>query len=89
MKDCDVAVIGGGLLGSAFAWGLVMKGRRVTVFDEGDNAIRTARGNFGLVWVQGKGKGMPAYARWSLDSSRAWRDFSRQLRDDTGVDVHL
>lgn len=88
VKDGDIAVIGGGLLGAAFAWGLVMKGRRVTVFDEGDNAIRTARGNFGLVWVQGKGKGMPEYARWSLQSSLAWRDLATRLQDDTSLDVH-
>ncbi len=86
--DTDIAIVGGGLLGSAFAWGLVMKGRRVVVFDEGDNAIRTARGNFGLVWVQGKGKGMPEYARWSLGSSRVWSEFAKQLQGDTGVDVH-
>ena len=88
MKDCDVAIVGGGLLGAAFAWGLVMKGHRVMVFDEGDNAIRTARGNFGLVWVQGKGKGMPEYARWSLQSSQAWDDFAARLHGETGVDVH-
>ena len=69
MKDYDVAVIGGGLLGSAFGWGLTQRNLRTVIFDEGDNAIRTARGNFGLVWVQGKGLGMPEYARWSLSSS--------------------
>ena len=66
MKDYDVAIVGGGLLGSAFAYGLAVLGVRTIVLDEGDNAIRTARGNFGLVWVQGKGRGMPDYAQWSL-----------------------
>ncbi len=46
MKDYDVAIIGGGLLGSAFGWGLASQGQRTVIFDEGDNAIRTARGNF-------------------------------------------
>ena len=36
MKDYDVAIIGGGLLGSAFAWGLAARGQRSIVFDEGD-----------------------------------------------------
>lgn len=87
MKDYDVAIIGGGLLGSAFGWGLASRGRRTVVFDEGDNAIRTARGNFGLVWVQGKGVGMPEYAQWSLDSSLQWTGFAERLLQETGIDV--
>ena len=44
MAEYDVCVIGGGLLGSAFGWGLVREGQRCVVLDEGDGAIRTARG---------------------------------------------
>ena len=85
--EYDVAVIGGGMLGSAFAWGLSRAGQRCIVFDEGDNAIRTARGNFGLVWVQSKGEGMPAYAGWSLKASQLWPEFASELRERTGLDV--
>ena len=43
-NDYDVAVIGGGLVGSAIAWGLARKGQRVAVLDEGDVAVpRLAR----------------------------------------------
>ena len=65
-RTLDIGVIGGGLLGSAFAYGFSQRGLNVGLIDEGDNAVRTARGNFGLVWVQGKGKGMREYAKWSL-----------------------
>lgn len=88
MKDSDVAIIGGGLLGSAFAWGLARAGQRTVVFDEGDTAIRTARGNFGLVWVQSKGRGMPEYASWSLRASQLWQGFADELAANTGVDIH-
>jgi glycine/D-amino acid oxidase-like deaminating enzyme len=87
MNDYDVAVVGGGLLGSAFAFGLSAMRLRVALFDEGDDAIRTARGNFGLVWVQGKGQGMREYARWTLHSSRLWSSFAQRLADETGTDV--
>jgi glycine/D-amino acid oxidase-like deaminating enzyme len=87
MKDYDVAVVGGGLLGSAFAFGLSATGLRVALFDEADNAIRAARGNFGLVWVQGKGRGMREYARWTLHSSQLWSNFARRLAEETGTDV--
>lgn len=87
MNDYDVAVVGGGLLGSAFAFGLSATGLQVALFDEGDSAIRAARGNFGLVWVQGKGRGMREYARWTLHSSRLWSSFARRLAEETGIDV--
>jgi glycine/D-amino acid oxidase-like deaminating enzyme len=41
----DVTVIGGGLVGTALAYGLARKGLRVAVLDEGDVALRASRGN--------------------------------------------
>lgn len=60
----DTIVVGGGLVGAAVAWGLAREGETVTVIDEGDIALRASRGNFGLVWVQTKGKNLFDYARW-------------------------
>ncbi len=88
MVEVDVAIVGGGLLGSAFGWGLARAGQQCVVFDEGDNAVRTARGNFGLVWVQSKGLGMPDYAAWSLRSTDLWPAFADELRERTGIDLH-
>ena len=48
----DALVIGGGLVGSAVAFGLRQKVDHVAVLDEGDIAFRASRGIFGLVWVQ-------------------------------------
>ena len=59
MKTPDVIVIGGGLVGASIAWGLVHQGARTLLLDEGDVAFRASRGNFGLVWVQGKGAAAP------------------------------
>ena len=58
-----VSVIGGGLVGLSISYGLARAGLRVAVCDEGDQSYRASRGNFGLVWVQGKGVDAPAYAR--------------------------
>ncbi len=68
----DVAVIGGGLVGSAVAYGLRSGVGAIAVLDEGDIALRASRGNFGLVWLQSKGYGMGAYSRWTLNSTRLW-----------------
>ena len=82
----DAIVIGGGLVGGAIGYGLARGGRKVVLLDEGDLAYRAARGNFGLVWVQSKGVGVPEYQRWSRLSPELWTDFAAELKDATGVD---
>lgn len=85
----DVVVVGGGLVGAAVAWGLGRSGAKVVVLDEGDDAFRASRGNFGLVWVQGKGDGMPEYAAWTRNSASRWPALAAALAEETGVDVGL
>ena len=85
--DYDVAVVGGGLLGSAIAWGLARLGEKVAVLDEGDRATRASRGNFALVWVQSKGLGMPEYAGWTVRSSNDYAAFVDELERETGIAV--
>jgi glycine/D-amino acid oxidase-like deaminating enzyme len=85
----DALVIGGGLVGSAIAYGLRQSLDHVAVLDEGDVAYRASRGNFGLVWVQSKGLGMPAYAHWTLSSATLWGQLASELLDTTGIDVCL
>lgn len=86
-QSYDAAVVGGGLVGAAIAWGLARIGQRVLVLDEGDIAYRASRGNFALVWVQSKGLGMPEYAGWTIRSSNAWAGFAKLLEEETGIGV--
>ncbi|MEO7744065.1 MAG: FAD-dependent oxidoreductase [Usitatibacter sp.] len=85
----DVAIVGGGVVGSALGYGFASKGARVVVLDEGDSALRASRVNFGLVWLQTKGNGMPAYGRWSRKATELWPDLARELLERTGIDVEL
>ncbi len=85
MPDFDAIVIGGGLVGTAVAYGLIRRGQKVGVLDEGDIAYRASRGNFGLVWVQSKGFGVPEYQRWTRRSSEDWAGFSTELLQETGI----
>ena len=87
--EFDFAVLGGGLVGTALGYGLARTGHRVAICDEGDVAYRASRGNFGLVWVQGKGLGLPQYSNWTQLSARRWPDLARALSGDTGIDVSL
>ena len=77
------------MLGACVAWGLARAGQRVVVLDEGDLAVRASRGNFALVWVQGKGMGLAPYSRWTLGSAQTWPRLAAELLDETGLDVCL
>ncbi len=84
----DIIVVGGGLVGAAAAYGLAGAGLDVLMLDEGDDAFRAARGNFGLVWVQTKGFGLQRYQEWSQESADLYRGFAAELKDVTGIDIH-
>ncbi len=83
----DVAIIGGGMIGPALSLGLLERGLKVCILDEGDDVLRVARGNFGLVWFQGKGFGMPRYVEWTRRSATLYPEFAAELREHTGVDI--
>lgn len=85
--DYDVIVAGGGMVGAAIGYGLARQHRRVLMLDGGDTDYRAAKANFGLVWVQGKGHGEPAYQRLSLAAVKAWPDFAESLEADSGMTV--
>jgi len=82
-------VVGGGVVGLSIAYGLARLGKRVLVLDEGDSAVRASRGNFGLVWVQGKGAHAPDYAKWSQLSAAAWSGYADQLQSETDQPLGL
>ncbi len=85
----DTLVIGGGMIGAAIAYGLARAGAAVTMLDEGDDAFRAARGNAGLIWVQGKGDGHPAYAAWTRLSADRWPAVAAALQETSGIDIHF
>lgn len=88
-RNADTLVIGGGVVGMSIAYGLARAGEQVKLLDGDDNAIRSARGNFGLVRVQAKGLGSPDYARWTIAATKLWPAFAQELTERTGVDLEL
>ncbi len=83
--DYDVIVIGGGLVGAATAYGLSKQHLKVLVLDGSDRSFRASRGNFGLVWVQGKGWNYAPYARWCQLAVNLWPEFNREMEDISGA----
>jgi len=87
--DAEFAIVGGGIVGLSVALGLLDAGRSVVVLDGGAADPKASRGNFGLVWLQGKGVTQPRYARWSKESADLWPAFAAMLQDVSGIDVGL
>ncbi|WP_339114734.1 FAD-dependent oxidoreductase [Thioclava sp. GXIMD2076] len=85
----DVAVIGGGLVGTATALGMADLGASVAILDAGDINFRASRGNFGLVWAQSKGANSRDYATWTRSAVTAWPWLQDELRALTGVETDL
>ena len=87
MESSDVIVVGGGLFGPATAYGLRQLGLDTVVLDDGDDVLRAARGNFGLVWVQSKGMGMHRYHAWSRESAQLYGEFAGELNEESGIAI--
>lgn len=82
-------IVGGGVVGLSVAYGLLKKGEEVIVLDGADDDARASHGNFGLVWIQGKGIGAPRYASWSRRSAALWGGYAEGLLEEADVDVAL
>lgn len=89
LKSPDFVIVGGGTVGAAIAWGLSRKGQSVALLDEGDVAHRAARGNFGNIWVQGKGGGNAAYADLTRNAANGWHEYAQDLQAQTQIDLHF
>lgn len=89
MSKLQMTVVGGGLLGAAIAYGAARNGTTVRVLDQGDSAFRASRGNFGLVWVHGKGVDLPDYVSWTKEGLKLWPELHAELLELTGVDSGL
>ncbi|WMC12352.1 FAD-dependent oxidoreductase [Oceanimonas pelagia] len=83
----DWLIVGGGACGLALGYGASRRGQRVLVLDDKDALARPSRGNFGLIWVQGKGADFTDYARITQASARLWPGFAQELQQLTGVDL--
>lgn len=89
LENSEITVIGGGIVGLSVAFGLLKAGHSVAVIEGLDTDFSASRGNFGLVWMQGKGSGYAPYAHWTRDAVAAWPSFSEQLHQITGDELSL
>ncbi|MCW6283451.1 NAD(P)/FAD-dependent oxidoreductase, partial [Klebsiella pneumoniae] len=76
MKQCDVIVIGAGIIGAACAWQLAKRGQSVTLIDDGQPGA-TAAGMGHLVCMDDDPAEL-ALSAWSLER---WRAITPRMPD--------
>jgi len=57
MNRAEIAIVGGGILGLAHAYALARRGRRVVLFERGQQARGASVRNFGMIWPIGQPAG--------------------------------
>lgn len=78
-RSADVAIVGAGIVGLAWAWAAARRGRSVVVFERGRRAEMASVRNFGMVWPIGQPAG--SVYQIALNSRRWWL----QLKAEAGV----
>ena len=79
---CDVAVIGGGVIGVTTALYLARAGKSVVLLEKGRIAGEQSSRNWGWIRVQGRD---PAEIPIMLEARALWRDLAGQLDVDIGL----
>ncbi len=80
-RDCEVAIIGGGIIGLVAALTLVERGVPVVVLEKGSLAGEQSSRNLG--WVRKMGRGL-ADLPLALESDRLWDAMPQRVGSDVG-----
>ncbi|GEP10080.1 glycine oxidase ThiO [Methylobacterium gnaphalii] len=87
-ERCDVAVVGGGLIGLSIAWRLAKTGRSVTVIERESVGAGASLAATGMLAPAAEHEpGSDLLLPLALDSLRRWPGFRDELQRDAGIDI--
>ena len=86
MADCDVAVVGAGIIGAAVAYELATRGVAVTLLDARGSGLGSTQAAAGMLvpYIEGLGRPLLPMAAKSL---RMYDDFVDRVARDSGIGV--
>jgi glycine oxidase len=89
MIRCDVAIVGGGLIGSSIAFHLAQRGIRPVVCERRSIAAEASGANAGALWPQGELSTPSPYLELALASFDRFPRLAEELAALTGVDIEF
>src|SRR5688500_18600021 len=88
--NCDVLIIGGGVIGLSIARELHNRGtRRVVVVDRGEIGGEASWAAAGMLAPKIETDRTEDFHRFGIQSLAAYPDFAASLLDETGIDIEL
>jgi len=78
-RECDLVVVGGGIVGCATAYYAARRGMRVVVLERGEVGGQQSGRNWGFVRQQGRD---PAEVPLMMEGNRIWRGLEEELQAD-------
>jgi glycine oxidase len=88
MRDLDVIVVGGGVMGCGIALRLRQAGARVTVLERAIPGAEASSAAGGILAPQEESEGPGPFLDLCLASRALYPEFAAELRALTGIDVH-
>lgn len=85
----QVAIVGGGLIGSSIAWRLAQQNFAVTVFDAGNLGGEASTAGAGMLSPEAEAEQQPELLNLGIESLRLYPAFIDELRAETGLDIEF
>lgn len=97
--SCDIAIIGGGVIGLSCAWRLAQAGAKVHLYEEGEVGRGASWAAAGMLAAQveaavhpshqAEDSGRSAFFDLCLQSRALYASFAQELLEATGIDIEL
>ena len=82
----DIVIIGGGAIGLSIAYELAGQGASIQILEQGQFGQESSWAGAGMIMPGNPAKSVTVEARLRAESFIRWPDWSRRLRDETGID---